>query len=212
MIMVHEKPILGRREARRLDRRETILAVARRSFLEQGYAATTMSGIAAALGGSKATLWSYFPSKEALFEAVLDSATSAYRLEVSTLLHPCGDPERTLRAFCKSYLNKVTSPEAIALHRLVHAEAGRFPEMGAIFYERAPSTIHALLEGFVESAMERGLLRCDDPMRAAKVLTSLCVSGCYQQLLLGQLEAPTPELIAADADAAMDIFLRAYAP
>ncbi|WP_340313687.1 TetR/AcrR family transcriptional regulator [Rhizorhabdus argentea] len=207
-----EKRIVGRREARRIDRRETILAVSRASFLENGYASTTMSGIAAALGGSKATLWSYFPSKEALFEAVLDSATSAFRLEVSTLLHPCGDPERTLRTFCKSYLDKVTMPDAIALHRLVHAEAGRFPEMGAIFYERVPQTIQALLAGFVESAMERGLLRRDDAKRAAKVLTSLSLSGCHQQLLLGRLEAPTPELIAADADAAMEIFLRAYAP
>jgi hypothetical protein len=51
----------SRREARRLSRREAILEVAERSFLEQGYAATTMSAIAAELGGSKGTLWSYLP-------------------------------------------------------------------------------------------------------------------------------------------------------
>jgi TetR/AcrR family transcriptional repressor of mexJK operon len=210
--MTREKPVVGRREARRIDRRESILAVARASFLEHGYAATTMSAIASSVGGSKATLWSYFPSKEALFEAVLDSATALFRLQVSTLLDPCGDPERTLRSFCKSFLERITSPEAIALYRLVYAEVGRFPELGQIFYERAPRTIKALLGDFIGAAMERGSLRRDDPMRAAMILTSLCSSGCHQQLLLGLLNAPTAEMIAGDVAAAMDFFLRAYAP
>ena len=45
----------SRREARRLTRREAILDVAQASFMEYGYAGTTMSAIAAMLGGSKGT-------------------------------------------------------------------------------------------------------------------------------------------------------------
>jgi TetR/AcrR family transcriptional regulator, mexJK operon transcriptional repressor len=212
MELTREKPALGRREARRLDRREAIIAVAYASFLEHGYAATTMSGIAATIGGSKATLWSYFPSKEALFEAVLDTATSAYRAQLSTLLDTSVDPESTIRSFCTSFLNKVTTPEALALQRLAHGEAGRFPEMGTAFYERGPRTTQTMLAGFISSAMDRGLLRRDDPMRAARTLSSLCMSGCHQQLLFGRIDAVTPEMIAADADAATELFLRAYAP
>lgn len=212
MELTHDKPLVGRREARRIDRRDAILDVAYASFLEQGYAATTMSGIAATIGGSKATLWSYFPSKEALFAAVLDRATAVYRAQMSSLLHVCGDPTRTLRTFCNSFIARVTSPEAIALYRLAHAEAGRFPEMGEIFYDRAPRTIQGLLGDFLAAAMERGLLRRDDPIRAAKALISLCLSGSHQRLLLGRLTEMTADMIAADADAALDIFLRAYAP
>jgi len=212
MKQADEKPVLGRREARRIDRRDAILAVAQASFLEHGYSATTMSAIAATVGGSKATLWNYFSSKEALFAAVVDHATSAYRAQLSYLLDTSGDLQTTLQSFCTSFLEKVTSPDAIALHRLVHAEAGRFPEMGEIFYDRAPGATSALLGDFLGSAMERGLLRSADPIRAAKVLTSLCTLGTHQQLLIGRLTAPTAELLAADADAAMDVFLRAYAP
>ena len=212
MNMVEEKPVLGRREARRIDRREAILAIATASFLEQGYSATSMSAIAATIGGSKATLWSYFPSKEALFAAVLDHATSAYRAQLSHLLDISGDLQTTLRRFCTSYLERVTSPQALALHRLVSAEAGRFPEMGRIFYDRAPGMIHGRLGDFLGSAMERGLLRLADPAWAAKVLISLCMAGTYQHLLIGRLTAPTTELLAADADAAIDVFLRAYRP
>jgi len=203
---------LGKREARRIDRREAILVVAQASFVEHGYAATTMSAIAATLGGSKATLWSYFPSKEALFEAVLDRATSAFRAQLSSLLDASSDVESTLRTFCASFVERVTAPEAIALHRLVHAEAGRFPEMGNIFYERAPRATQAMVGAFIASAMARGFLRPADPIRAARTLTSLCMSGCHQQLLLGRMKAPTAALIIEDADAATDFFLRAYAP
>ncbi|WP_156106301.1 TetR/AcrR family transcriptional regulator, partial [Sphingobium sp. ba1] len=89
-------PPTSRREARRLDRRDTILTVAKAYFLEHGYAGTTMSGIAAALGGSKGTLWNHFPSKEDLFSAVLDRVATAYRAQLSQILDPCGVLEPTL--------------------------------------------------------------------------------------------------------------------
>ncbi|HEY2834957.1 MAG TPA: helix-turn-helix domain-containing protein, partial [Rhizomicrobium sp.] len=54
------------------ERREAILKVAHTAFLSDGYAATSMSAIAAKVGGSKATLYYYFPSKEELFLAVID--------------------------------------------------------------------------------------------------------------------------------------------
>lgn len=212
MEMVDESPVLSRREARRQDRRDAILAVASTSFLEQGYAGTTMSAIAATIGGSKATLWSYFPSKEALFEAVLEQATTSFRQQLIPLLDPCGDPERTLTSFCLRFVEKVTNQRAIALQRLVYGEAGRSPEVGQIFNERGPRTTQRLVGAFMGSLMERGELRRGDPEQAARLLCILCMAGCHNQMLLGLLEAPTPEMIAADVHRAMETFLRAYAP
>ena len=48
------------------------MAAARKAFLRDGYGQTSMSSIAADVGGSKTTLWNYFPSKEDLFAAVVD--------------------------------------------------------------------------------------------------------------------------------------------
>ncbi|MGE4321521.1 MAG: TetR/AcrR family transcriptional regulator [Sphingobium sp.] len=200
------------REARRRDRRAAILTVAARAFLDHGYAGASMSAIAAALGGSKATLWNYFPSKEALFAAVLDHVTTAYRARLSQILDVPGDLRPTLLNLCTSFLEKVTSPDAIALHRLVVAEAGRFPEMGMIFYERGPRTTRLLVARFLEGAMERGLLRRDDPVTAARHLITLALSGGHQQILWGRIDAATPGRIAADARTTVDAFLRAYAP
>src|SRR5438477_12466193 len=55
------------------DRRDAIVAIAREAFSADGYAGTSMSSIAARLGGSQGTLYSYFKSKEELFIAVVQS-------------------------------------------------------------------------------------------------------------------------------------------
>ncbi|MBO9712727.1 TetR/AcrR family transcriptional regulator [Sphingomonas sp.] len=200
----------GKREARKQDRREAILAVARRMFLENGYSATSMSAISAELGGSKGTLWSYFPSKEELFGAVLDETTSAYRRQLADLLKPGEDVGATVLQFCRSFIAKVTSPEGLALHRLVVAEGSRFPEVGEIFYRRAPRATQEMLAAFFAGAMDAGALRRDDPLRAARVLASLCVGGAHQRMLWGQ--KPTDAEREQEAALAAEIFLRAYAP
>lgn len=205
-------PATSRREARRLARRKTILAVAAESFFQNGYAGTTMSDIAATLGGSKGTLWSYFPSKEELFAAVLIEATTAYRAELSRILDPLDDVGTSLSQFCVSFLRKVTSPAAVALHRLVAAEGARFPEVATIFFENAPRRTTGLLADYLRSAMASGQLRAADPEIAARALMTLNLSGCHQQILWGLIDSITDEMIDDDAAFALDLFLRAYAP
>src|ERR1700756_1305734 len=64
-----EAPPINRRD----QRREAILKIAQQVFLEEGYAAASMSTIAARVGGSKGTLYNYFRSKAELFVAVIQN-------------------------------------------------------------------------------------------------------------------------------------------
>lgn len=208
-----DTPVMpSRREARRQDRRDAILTVAQTYFLEHGFADTTMSGIAAELGGSKGTLWNYFPSKEALFAAVVERAAKAYQGRLSQILDPDGALEPTLQSACRSLIEKITSPDASALHRLIVAQGRRFPDLSRIFFDLAPQNTRLLLADFLHGAMTRGQLRMADPIDAARALMSLSMSGCHQQMLIGRIDRPAPNEIAADAAFAVDIFLRAYAP
>jgi AcrR family transcriptional regulator len=199
----------GKREARKEERRLAILDVARRSFLENGYSATSMSAISVELGGSKGTLWSYFPSKEELFSAVLDHATVAYRQQLSSLLQPSADLYATLLAFCRSFIAKITMEDGIRLHRLIAAESGRFPQLGEIFFRRAPQPTQQMLADFFSGEMAAGHMREDDPLAAARVLASLCLGGLHQRVLWGIGEA-TPDEVEKEACYAVDIFARAF--
>ncbi|MFW2828923.1 TetR/AcrR family transcriptional regulator [Sphingomonas sp. ID0503] len=201
---------LSRRETRGQDRRDAIIAIAADLFLSHGYAGTTMSGIAAAVGGSKATLWGHFESKESLFEAVMDRITATFQAQLAEILAPRGDLRVTLRGFCQGLITRATSAEAIALFRLVAAEAGRTPEVGRIFYERGPRRTWEQVVPVLAEAMDRGILRRDDPLIAARLLSSLCLAGTHQLLLLGLITEPDERVIEEDAGRALDTFLRSY--
>ncbi len=200
-----------RREVRRHTRRETILEVAKRSFLENGYAATSMSAIAAELGGSKGTLWSYFPAKDLLFAATLDHATETFQEQLTLILNPQDEVKSTLYRFALGFLQRVTSPDALALYRLVVAEAYRFPETGRIFHDRTTGRTRGVLAAYLAQQMARGRLRADDAQLAAQQLVALCMAGCHQMLMIRLIEAAEPAQIESDALGAVTTFFRAYA-
>lgn len=201
---------MSRREARKWERRACILEVAQQSFFENGYAATTMSEIAAKLGGSKGTLWSYFPSKEELFAAVLDEATTEFKRQLSEMLELHEDVRSTLERLSLHFISRFTAPRSISLHRLVNGEGGRFPELGRIFYERGPKTIMAMIGAYFEQCMAEGALRDADASFAAKHFLGLLMVGSHQKLLLNVIDELSPQDLKAEAEAAVDAFLRAY--
>jgi AcrR family transcriptional regulator len=202
----------GRREAQRMARREAILGMAEQSFLDYGYAGTTMSAIAARLGGSKGTLWNYFSDKDVLFAAVLDRATEAFQAQLTQILDPAAELPSALTRFAGEFLRKISSPGAIALHSLILAESARFPEIGRMFHARASGRTRALLAARLEAAMAKGEIRLADPAVAAAHFTGLCQSGCHLELLLRVITRADPEALDRDAANAVAAFLRAYAP
>ncbi|MEH3108302.1 MAG: TetR/AcrR family transcriptional regulator [Sphingomonas fennica] len=200
---------LSVREARRRARRGAILAVARAAFLEQGYAGTSMSTVAQALGGSKGTLWAYFASKEELFAAVLDQLVEEYG--PPPVLDPAAAVDRTLEGYAVGLLTTTLSPPILALNRLVIAESARFPDLGRLFYARAPERKLAVLAEWLVAQMARGALRPADPMRAAMHFHQLTL-GRQTRTLWGVEPLPADtETIAADARAATAVFLGGYA-
>jgi AcrR family transcriptional regulator len=204
-------PPPGRRAARKADRRRAILDVAERSFRERGFADTSMSTIAAELGGSKTTLWTYFPSKDALFAAVIDSKIETFQAKLDEALIPTGGTAAALSRFGHLFLAKILDPQSVALHRLIVSESERFPQIGEAFALRGPDRVRARLCRYMDEEMAAGRLRQGDPIIAARQFVGLCQSGCY----LDRLWRPAgswgsnPE---ADVAAAVDTFLRAWGP
>lgn len=200
---------LGKREARKQDRRQAIVNAARGSFLDEGYAATSMSRLASTLGGSKTTLWSYFRSKEELFAAVIEDITSAFREELQSGLLGTAELETTLAAFCSSFMTKTAHPDNVATWRLIMGESGRFPEVGQIFYERAASQVERALAAYLTVQINIGRLRDEDPVKMAQILIGFCATRQNQRLW--GVSPGKDEDVGADAKRFAGYFLRLFA-
>ena len=199
------------RQARREDRRDTILDVASECFVADGYGSTSMSTIAARLGGSKGTLYNYFKSKEELFEAFVRRTCA--RLQESMVANPGeGDARDRLVKMATAFLAHLLSPDAIAIYRLAVGEGERFPELSRLYYEAGPRIVIGRTAEVLESLMDEGVLRRADPTVTAHHFFGLTVSGNYFLRLLGVVGDPTPAELADRAAASVDTFLRAYAP
>jgi AcrR family transcriptional regulator len=200
----------GRAQCRKEERRQSIVEVARRAFFRSGYGGTSMSSIAAELGGSKATLWAYFRSKEELFAAVIDDLVDRYGEALNQPIPLDGDPEAALKRLARDFMQTLFQPDIIALQRLVTGEAGRFPELGRLFHERGPQRALDHLGTWFEALMVQGFLRRGDPVLAARHFIALCQSGGFQLAMWGIEPVPSEETVQTDMTEAVQTFLRAF--
>ncbi|MFD1768014.1 TetR/AcrR family transcriptional regulator [Sphingorhabdus buctiana] len=194
-------------------RRKAILATAREMFLDQGYKPVSMSAIAARLGGSKTTLWSYFPSKPVLFMAVAEDLVDEYAEFISASLVLNQPLDRSLTVFGERLLAALTSPPITALMRIVTGEARDIPGLGQMFHEQGLARGWRITTEYFAELQRRGLLRSSaDPFRAAQHFIALCQSGCYQIHMIGDQKPPNAATIAADVNEAVKVFCAAYGP
>src|SRR3546814_8315555 len=82
---------------------------------------------------------------------------------------------------CLHFIEKLVDPRSIRLHRLIHGEGGRFPEIGLIFYERAPKNVEAILAAYLDHCIQEGSIRKVDTMIAAGNLIAVVMSGNHQK-------------------------------
>jgi AcrR family transcriptional regulator len=190
-------------KADRDERREGILKVAYAAFLNDGYAATSMSSIAAKVGGSKATLYSHFPSKEDLFAAVIEEKCRDVQVEGP-------DFRKTFTTLVDRLVRVVLRDDNIAIYRLITAESARFPELGRTFYMSGRQKGMQTLIEFFERAQKAGKLRPENPKKMAALFLGLCQGELSLQKLWNVNPSPTEEEIKATIGQTVSVFLAAY--
>jgi len=191
------------------ERRENILQIAHAAFLEDGYAATSMSAIAAKVGGSKATLYNYFSSKEELFAAVIEERCRDFQEMLYDADLESQDFRKALTILGESAVRWMLRDDSIATYRLITAESGRFPELGRAFYLAGPQKGKEMLAEFFGRAAERGDLKPGYMMAATVHFMALC-KGELQHRKLWNIDEPTDKDIETTVANAVTTFLAAY--
>lgn len=190
-------------------RRDAILAVALDTFRELGFDAASMSLISTRAGGSKATLYNYFASKEdLLLEAMLFSGRE-HAEDIMALLQADGDLALQLRDFVQSLLALVNSPKTTEILR-VAISVGGSTDIGKRFYEMGSHKVWKVIEKTLAQQAQSGALRKDaDPALMAMHLRCLCEVDLIPNLL-GASTEQSPDDMRRKADCIVDIFLKAY--
>lgn len=193
------------------EKKREIVEIAAQAFEDLGYDRTSMSLISERVGGSKATLYGYFKSKEELLLAVLDYDVGGESDRIMNQFLRGTDLRDGLIFLGVAYMERRLAPRPIANVRMVSAQ----PEgsgVGKTFYDNVLYPAWRRFANRIEGLMDAGELRRADPWIAAMHWKGLCEWDMFDQRILGAISAGDPKDIRLAAELAADAFLRIYAP
>lgn len=152
-------------------RRASVIAAARRRFADVGYKSASLKGIAAEAGLTTPALYHYFASKRDLFLAVYAATDAELLEELRLALAGISGIRSQLAALAKTARELHGRDASIAgFMSVAQIEARRLPELSGgdkrFGRGRIGGAIIDLLEGLVETAVERGELDAGVDVRA----------------------------------------------
>ena len=193
------------------EKRQEILAVATQTFQELGFEGTSMSQICARVGGSKATIYNYFASKEELFfEVMYELTDKEFEAVVALLNDATPDVRETLLDFGRGLLKLLYAPDVVAARRMMIAESGR-SDLGRRCFERGPKRAQDHVAAYLSSSIQRGKLRDCDTHIAARHLLGLLESEIFEVFMLKVQEKLSRKELDLVVTRAVDVFMASYA-
>ena len=159
------------RRRRKEARPQELTAAALELFTERGFAATRLEDIASRAGVSKGTLYLYFDSKEALFEAVIREGIIPAMNEGRTMLEEHqGSASELLRCLLLGWWELLGESPLGGVPKLMVSEAGNFPKVAAFYRENVIDPGRALLREALQRGMDQGEFRPVDVGMAVDVI------------------------------------------
>jgi TetR/AcrR family transcriptional regulator, mexJK operon transcriptional repressor len=177
--------------------------------MDVGFDVASMDQIAKNAGVSKGTLYNYFPSKEVLFAALIQSECERLGSNVFGHLDLQQPPKKVLHQIGVMFLQKTLGSDQLNMYRIIVAQSLRFPSLGQIFESSGPSISALMLGQYLRGLCEQGVLEIEDEKLAAFQFISLCEAAMLRRAYL-QIEIPTRKMIDHRVSSAVQIFMRGY--
>lgn len=179
-------------------------------FLKHGYTRTSMDAVAQAANVSKQTVYSYFKNKDDLFCKMIESECARHSPSDKMLDDPKLKPDDALFCIGRGFIEMISSPRGIAIHRLVMAEAERHPQIAKLFYESGPLRMQALLVHYLE---HRGgkFFTINDVNMAASYFFSLVKGRYHLRMSLKIRPIPSKKELDSHVQDVVKLFNKLYA-
>jgi AcrR family transcriptional regulator len=175
-------------------RREQILATAKRVFARTGYRRTSIDDIVNELGVGKGTAYRYFENKRALFLAVFEAGMKQLHEAIHSKVDVVEDPGERIKSAVRTFLEFFDSDrELIEIMMQVRSE---FRDYYMAYYRQTYSEYIVNIQATLRRGMEINQFRALDVEKTADAMSDI-LSGTLQSFYTKQ----EPGLLIDKADA-----------
>ncbi|MCW8327617.1 TetR/AcrR family transcriptional regulator [Photobacterium sp. SDRW27] len=192
-----------------LKKQKKIIETATKLFFEQGYSETSLDQIIEQCGGSKQTLYRYFGDKKGILVEVITHCTeemeAAFQFDSTSEI----SLEEKLNQFGYEYLKALCSPELLNMYRIIVTESRHDKELAEYFLSRGPQHMHHLLVDYLQSQVEQGKLKIEDPKAACSQLLGALKGDYFHEALVG-IDTPPEQEMKQHVTYAVKCFLHGY--
>lgn len=178
------------------DTKKMILKKALELFSESGYDAVSVGEIARAAGIKAPSLYNHFPSKQAIFDAIVEETSKEFEKNTDEVAIHVQNSARDVTVFSKitedDLVEKVHQIFNISLHdenialfrKMMTIEQFRSDELSKLYSERYVERIVAYHAGIFKSLIAAGELKKEDPYTLAMMYVApiiMLIGVCDRQ-------------------------------
>jgi AcrR family transcriptional regulator len=194
-------------------RRQVILDAATTVFSEKGFVGANLDEVVAAASVSKQTLYKHFTDKVGLFREIVLEIGDQVDGQFLDLPEPDAieDVEDWIHTLALRFSRAVMDPKVQRIRRLVIAEAPRFPDLAADYWEHGFHRVFSTVAEHFRSLAEAGRLQAPDPLAAAQHFAGLLLwVPSNRTMFSGSPDVVTGVELEGYSRAGAAAFLRAY--
>lgn len=190
-------------------RRERFLEEGERLFLAKGFAGTSVNEIVRLAGGSLATLYGEFGSKEGLFAAIMKQRASRLFDWDSDACPRKPNVRAALLTFAARLLDRILLDDSLAFYRISISEGPRFQELRQAILEMG---MPAYFQSLGNALIELGLATRKDSVTVAEEFVSLVHGQLVFRAACSEGAAISEKSRARHVEQAVDAFLVLHPP
>jgi len=145
-----------------------------RCFAAKGFRGTTIRELASQVGITEAALYRYFPSKEALYQAIIDEKIAAPDpIEGLEAAARRGDDRAVFGGLARSFLESVDADPSFLRILLYTGLEGH--ELAAPFFAQRIRRLREFVAGYIAQRVREGAFRDVDPLLGSRAFLGMVV-------------------------------------
>ncbi|MGH7164467.1 MAG: TetR/AcrR family transcriptional regulator [Nitrospiraceae bacterium] len=184
------------------ERQASIIATAAALFAAKGFSGTTTKEIAKTAGVSEALVFKHFPTKRALYAAIL--AEKAQFSELREAVEEAAEKKDDDRVFALLASYRIRRGADPTLLRLLLFSALERHELSEMFFRKQYRVFYDFLAGYIRKRIADGAFRPIDPLLAARAFFGIIV---HHRLLHDIFGVPMHRSYEETVATYVDVFL-----